>query len=172
MSAAFELALAQTLGFEGGVADSKIDRGGLTYRGITQKLYNAWRRTTGQAQQPVTLATDAEIRAIAQDEFWERCRCDELPPALAIAVFDMAFNSSPYDAKIALQTALGVKRDGVVGAKTLAAARAAGPDVVLRFLKARGAELQQIIIHDRIQVGNLEGWIDRLLDQAWKGGKP
>lgn len=170
MSAAFELALAQTLGFEGGVSDVKGDRGGLTYRGITQRLYDAWRRTTGQTQQAVTLATDAEVRAIAQDEFWERCRCDELPPALAIAVFDMAFNSSPRDAKLALQRALHVTPDGVVGQKTLAAARAAGPDIVLRFLEARGAEIQEIVIHDPSQVMFLEGWINRLLAQAWKGG--
>jgi hypothetical protein len=58
----------------------------------------------------------------------------------------------------------------VIGPKTVAAARAAGPVGVLYFLKARGAEVQQILIDDPSQVANLEGWINRLLDQAWIGG--
>lgn len=175
----FERALAQTLGFEGGASAATGDNAGKglppgtvhTYRGITQRLYDAWRRKHGQPVRHVTMIEDWEITRIAREEFWDPCRCSELPGPLAIAVFDMAFHSSPRDARIALQKALRVKGDGVIGLVTMAAARAAGPDVVLAFLKARADEVQQILINDPSQVVNLEGWISRMLDQAWRHGR-
>lgn len=169
---AFDRALEQTLEFEGeGFTDLASDRGGATYHGFTQRLYDGWRKKQGLPARGVKLITKAEERAIAMEEFWLPCKCDQLPDELAIAVFDMAFHSSARDAKSALQKALNVKRDGVIGPKTAAAAHAAGPVGVLYFLKARGAEMQEILLRDQSQAINLEGWINRLLDQAWSAGR-
>lgn len=156
-----------TLGFEGGTADSAIDRGGFTHRGVTQALYDRWRRAHDQPRQGVVFITDDEIQAIAREWFWKPCACDALPDALAIVVFDMAFNSGPSDAIRALQTAVGAKQDGLIGHDTLAKVAGADANAPLRFLKARGAHIQETIADDPPQVGNLEGWINRLLDQAW-----
>lgn len=169
----FDLALKRTLGFEGGTSNSAIDRGGFTHRGITQKLYDWWRKKHGLALRGVVFVEDAEIVAIAEEVFWTPCRCGEIPPALALVTFDMAFNSGPSDAIVALQAAVGAHQDGDFGPQTLAAvhARGADPDVVLRFLMARGAHIQETIADDPPQLGNLEGWTNRLLtqlDQAWK----
>ena len=164
----FERALLVTLGFEGGEANHPLDRGGHTYRGITQGLYDRWRRKKGREHRKVTEIDDSEIEAIALEEFWLPCRCNDLPADLAVAVFDMAFHSGVGDARRALQKALGVTQDGIIGEHTLAAARAAGPDAVSDFLKARGAELQDILIRDPSQVIFLEGWINRLIDFAWR----
>lgn len=170
-AAAFDRALALTLGIEGGLSNRKADRGGLTFRGVTQRLYDAWRDNKGLPRQEVTLASDAEIRAIALEEFWQPCKCDALPDALAIAVFDEAFNSSPANAIRTLQASLGVAVDGVLGPHTLEAA-AASTDPVLAFLKARAGFITAIVRQDATQLENLHGWIDRLLDQAWAAARP
>lgn len=171
MKSNFERAMEQTLGFEMGEANHPKDRGGHTYRGITQALYDRWRKRKGFPLRTVTEVTDDEIVAIAREEFWDPCRCGELPAHLAIAVFDMAFHSSPRDASIALQQALGVIVDGQVGMKTIAASRAAGPDIVLAFLKARAREMRDIWLRDPEQLRSFgAGWMNRLLDQAWRGG--
>lgn len=165
---AFDKALKRTLGHEGGVSDHPSDRGGFTNRGITQHLYNIWRTTTGQSTRPVNQITDREIVQIALEEFWLPCKCAELPEAIALAVFDMAFNSSPPAAIRCLQRALGVTVDGRIGPKTIAAANAAGLSLVLDFLKKRAAYIQDVIYNDSRQLDMLEGWIIRLLEQAWE----
>jgi lysozyme family protein len=173
---AFDRALAETLGVEGGASSHPKDHAGAglppgtvhTYRGITQRTYDAWRRKRNFALRAVTLIEDWEIRALSQDEFWRPCKCDQLPAALALAVFDMAFHSSPRDACRALQRAVGVTRDGDIGPVTLAAVRAGGHDVVRLFLHARAAEIQDILRAHPDQVVFLEGWIVRCIDQAWK----
>lgn len=167
MSSAFERALARTLDFEGGHVHHPKDRGGPTNRGVTQRAYDNWRVTTGQPKRSVDLITWDELSAIYLDNYWKPTGCPELPEPLAMAVFDMAVNSGPWNAKVTLQDALNVAQDGVVGPMTLLAAKST-PDSVLRFLKKRGAFIQEIVAHDPSQAVFLEGWINRLLEQAWE----
>lgn len=164
----FESALAKTLGFEGGVSDHADDRGGLTKWGVTQGAYDAWRTTTGQEKRLVTEMTEAEMRAIYLDDYWFPAGCDKLPDDLADAVFDMAVNSHPRAAIKALQRTVGVADDGVIGPVTIAAANEAGPYVALKFLKQRAALYRDILKRDPSQVVFLAGWVNRLLDQAWR----
>lgn len=168
VSSAFDRALACTLGFEGGLADVPGDRGGRTNFGVTQRTYDAWRSTTGQEKRAVDEIADEEVHALYLSEYWMPCRCDELPGALAVAVFDMAVNSGVFAAKLTLQRALGVEADGVIGPVTLDAA-AASASALLAFLKRRGAYIQDVLKVHPSDVQFLEGWINRLLDQAWKG---
>lgn len=166
-----EQALAFTRSEEGGISNDPHDHGGFTVSGYTQTLYDSWRAKQGLGLQSVTLITESEKVEIARDEFWEPCRCDELHPALAMAVFDMAFNSSPAQAIRTLQRALGfpeVDVDGRMGPHTLGAAQETRPAVlVLAFIKKRGKFLQSIVRADPTQVAELGGWIARLVDQAW-----
>lgn len=159
-----------------GTADDVVndpdDRGGLTYKGLTQGTYNGWRAKHKLLPRPVTQSTAGERRQLALEEFWLACKCDQLPEPLAMAVFDMAYHSKAVDARKTLQRALLVKVDGDIGPKTIAAARAAGPIGVLRFLKARGAVMQDIWIRDHSQLKYAEGWIARLLDQLYAVGLP
>lgn len=164
----FDRALAITLAHEGGVSNHAADRGGLTKWGVTQGAYDRWRARTGQAPRPVTEMTDAEMRAVYLDDYWMPARCDELPEELAAVVFDMAVNSGVDRAVRTLQRALGVPADGVVGPETLSAAHQAGPYVALTFLKHRAALYRDIVRDDPSQVVFLAGWINRLLEQAWR----
>jgi lysozyme family protein len=163
---AFEVALAQLYGFEGGFANNPLDHGGRTFRGVTQISYNAWRLARKLPIRPVEEATDAEITALYREVFWDTAGCDQLPVPLAIVVFDMAVNSNPINAKRTLQRALGVKDDGVIGPATIEAAKKT-PDAVLLFLEARGKFIASIIRARSDQVEFLAGWITRLLRQAW-----
>jgi lysozyme family protein len=59
--------------------------------------------------------------AIARRDFWEKMRGAALPPALALLVFDAAYNNGLSRAVRWLQAAVGVNADGVIGPATLAA---------------------------------------------------
>jgi hypothetical protein len=115
---AFLSALAKTLGWEGGFSNSAIDRGGPTQWGITQGLYDRWRKSTGQGTRPVWQITEREMQLVYFDFFWDPLHCEQLPRAARAAVFDMAVHSGEGDAVKALQRAAGFKGqdvDGVLG---------------------------------------------------------
>lgn len=163
---AFQLALAQTLVFEGSVfTDDPRDLGGATLRGVTQRTYDAWRATTGQSKRSVAFMGEDEMQAIYLANYWMPCNCDLLPAPLAGFVFDMAVNSGVWNAKLALQRVVRVRADGVIGPVTLAAITKT-PDVARRYLKQRAALLQEILAEHPGQVAFLEGWIVRLIDLA------
>jgi lysozyme family protein len=137
-------------------------RGGLTSRGITQDLYNSWRRAHGQAVQAVTLATDDERRAILHDWFWQAANCDAMPYPYDVAVFVQCVNEGKQQAVKLAQRALGVDDDGEVGDRTLEAMRAAcNRQGLLAFLRE----------NQRFYLGladpeNELGWSDRLFTIA------
>ncbi len=163
----FDTALEITLGFEGGYSNHPADHGGATNYGVTQRAYDSWRKTTGKPVQPVELIEDDEVKALYLADYWIPCGCDFLPMPLAAAVFDMAVNSGPWNAKLTLQRALGVKADGVIGEETIRAANAT-PAAILRFLKGRAGFITEIIQSKPSQVVFLHGWMNRLLDQAYR----
>lgn len=167
MSASFDKALARTLDFEGGYVHHPYDQGGATNRGITQRTYDNFRRTTGQVGRTVELIDDEEVRAIYLADYWMPCNCDSLPEHVAAAVFDMAVNSGVWNAKIALQTAAQVRADGVIGPQTIEAVNRT-PQVLLEFLKQRGHLISEIVQEKPQQAVFLHGWINRLLSQAYE----
>lgn len=165
-ASAFEEAFGFTFKEEGGLSDRAVDRGGRTWRGLTQTLYDTWRTSQGLPTRPVEEADDAELRQIFHDEFWARCHCDSLPQMLATAVFDMAVMSGPGNAAQTLQRTVHVLPDGDIGPVTLAAV-ARTPDVVLEFLQARaGFNVDDVNAHPE-QIANLHGWMNRILELCW-----
>lgn len=54
-------------------------------------------------------------------DYWDKCKCDDLPDALSIVVSDCAYNSGCSRANKILQECLGVSADGIIGPKTLSA---------------------------------------------------
>lgn len=126
MSDAFAAALEHVLSHEGGYVDHPRDPGGATNFGITLATLSRFRG------RPVT---KAEVRALTLDEakqiyrrnYWDACRCGDLPPQLAFMVFDCAVNQGPARAITFLQAAVGTTQDGVMGPKTKAAAWATVP---------------------------------------------
>lgn len=117
----FEHCLDLVLKHEGGYVNHPKDPGGETNRGVTKAVYDAYRKTRGRPIQSVKFITDDEIKAIYKFQYWDRVQGDFLPNGVDYAVFDFAVNSGVGRASKYLQAVVGADRDGVIGARTLAA---------------------------------------------------
>lgn len=93
------------------------DRGGLTKYGISQKAY---------PQLDIPSLTEADARAIYERDYWKPCQCEALPMPLDLILLDGAVLMGAHAVIGQLQRALGVVDDGVIGPKTLAAAKSRG----------------------------------------------
>lgn len=93
MNENFEKALKATLVHEGGFSNHPDDPGGATMRGITQRVYDGYRRRAGLATQSVRNINDAELRAIYREQYWNACKAPALPAGVDLVVFDGAVNS-------------------------------------------------------------------------------
>ena len=115
----FDEALKRVLVHEGGYANHPADPGGATNKGVTQRVYDGWRRRQGKALASVRHITATEVAAIYRFQYWDEIRADAMPPGVDYVVFDGAVNSGPAQAVKWLQRALGVIADGQVGTATL-----------------------------------------------------
>lgn len=117
----YKRGLSLTLAYEGGYVNHPSDPGGPTYKGITQRVYDAHRKTRGQLIQSVRYATSEEVSDIYKGQYWKLVRGDSLPAGLDYAVFDFAVNSGISRAVRYLQRQVGVHDDAVIGDETMAA---------------------------------------------------
>jgi len=106
----FDKCFTRLLGNEGGYVNNPADPGGETNWGISKRSYPAL---------DIKNLTQDDAKAIYKRDFWDSCRCEELFPVLAFAVFDCAVNSGCRQAVKLLQQALGVEDDGVFGRVTM-----------------------------------------------------
>jgi lysozyme family protein len=132
----FASSLAAVLVHEGGYVNDPQDPGGATNRGVTQHVYDDWRRSQGLAPRGVRSLEQLEIEAIYRKLYWNVCHCDDLPAGVDYCVFDFAVNSGPVRAARYLQRAVGVADDGQIGPMTLAAANAKPPCETIAALSA------------------------------------
>ena len=65
--------------------------------------------------------TVEQITRLYRAAYWDTCRCDELPPALARVVADYAINSGVNRAVTQLQSISGAVPDGALGPASMAA---------------------------------------------------
>jgi len=130
---------------EGGYSNHKDDPGGPTDRGITQATYNAWNKLKGKPQNSVKGISKAEAEDILVSQYLTPIRFSDLPSGLDYAVADFSINSGPSRAAKELQRVLGVKQDGVIGLKTLAALKTKNPQmVIVDYCKRRLAFMQDL----------------------------
>lgn len=133
MQSNFSACLGLVLKAEGGYSNNPADPGRATNMGITQTTLASWRG------HPVTVA---DVKALTADEagkiyrarYWNAVNGDNLPAGIDYVCFDFAVNSGPARAAKALQQALGVAQDGVIGPVTVAAARKAEPVGVINVV--------------------------------------
>jgi len=59
-----------------------------------------------------------DAKTIYRKNYWDACRCDQMPDTLRYPLFDAAVNSGANQAIKWLQSAVGVKADGVIGPVT------------------------------------------------------
>lgn len=99
---------------EGGYVDDPNDPGGRTKYGISANSY------PDLDIKNLTLEAAAEIY---RRDFLQPIRADEHEDGVAFQLFDFAVNSGPHQALKAIQHAVGVTVDGIIGPVTLAAIR-------------------------------------------------
>lgn len=125
----FDLAFERLLGHEGGYSDNPADPGGKTMWGVTEKVA----RAKGYKGDMRDMPQDFAKSAVYRPDYWVAVRADELPDLVRFDVFDAAVNHGVSQSAKWLQRAAGASPDGVIGAQTVAAARAAGPQLAARF---------------------------------------
>jgi len=122
----FTDALDVILEHEGDYSYDVRDPGGETCKGITVNVARKW-----GYKGPMRTIPDDLVHTIYLKDYWEKSRCDELPDMIRLMMFDSAVNQGPARAAQFLQRALGITDDGVIGPKTLAAARKVDPITLL-----------------------------------------
>lgn len=147
---------------EGGFSDHPLDPGGRTNLGITQRMLDRARKVIPGLPADVKLLTHGEAIEIYRVLYWDVNRCDELPPAIALMLFDSAVQHAPPSPVKFLQYALGVVPDGEFGPRTYAATRQVhGWEPVLREMAAR--RMAHYMRLDSIDDVFGLGWARRLL---------
>jgi lysozyme family protein len=110
----FEKAVERVLAHEGGWVHHENDPGGETKYGISKRAY---------PNEDIKNLTLARAKQIYKRDYWDKCRCDDLPFEVRFDVFDAAVNSGVSQASKWLQRAVGAKPDGVIGNLTIKAAQ-------------------------------------------------
>lgn len=143
---------------EGGLVDDPDDPGDLTKYGISKRDYPAI---------DVANLTREEASRIYDRDYYCRVRGPEMPPQIALAVFDSAVHQGPGQAVRLLQFALDAHVDGEVGPETLMAvrshvAREGVPGLLVEFLSRR-ADHYADLTHQKLPLRKFQrGWFRRL----------
>lgn len=172
----FHAALARILVHEGGKVDHPADPGGRTNKGVTQRVYNAWRTKSYLPVRDVYQISDMEVEAIYRFQYWEPINGQQLPPGVDYVVMDGAVNSGPKQSGKWLQRALGFDKsqvDGVIGSVTISATQQY-PDhdeLIARIIERREVFLRALKTFSTFG----KGWLRRIKNvketgQAWAMG--
>ncbi len=147
----FDYALEFTLKHEGGYVNDPADPGGETIYGISRRAHpEAW-----AGGRP----TKATASLIYRRDYWDACRCDELPAAVAVVVFDTAVNCGCKRAAIMLQRAVGTKQDGAIGPATIRQANQLDAGTTARLI----TEYRQAYYRTLPTFGRFgKGWTNRV----------
>lgn len=156
------------LSWEGGFVNDPDDKGGATNRGVT---IATWRQVgydkNGDGKIDVTdlkLVTAADaVSRVMKPHYWDRWKADRIASqSVANIVVDWVW-ASGANGVTKVQKILGVKVDGIVGEKTLAALNAQEPRKLFEKIKAaRVSFIEGIIKNNPSQAKFRKGWLTRL----------
>jgi len=97
------------------ITDSPHDDGGRTNDGILESEFHEWLRKHKQPIRKIETMTARERNAIYEENYYDPCRCGELPFPLDYVLMDYAVHSGVFQATKDLQRAVGAKADGKFG---------------------------------------------------------
>lgn len=163
MDSNFEKSLQLILKFEGGYVNDPNDHGGATNKGVTQTVYDEYRKSLNKSSQSVKDITDEEVKDLYYKKYWIVAMCDKLPLDVDTVHFDMAVNAGPKQAAKLLQRSVGVADDGVIGPETLAKIILIKDlkTLVKQYINKRIEFYIDIVVKDTSQIKFLKGWILR-----------
>ena len=144
--------------WEGGYDNDPDDPGGETKYGIDKRSH---------PKEDIKNLTRARASEIYWQEYWQRNRCEELPPRVGEVVMNIAVNAGSARAGKWLQQALNrhygasLAEDGQIGSKTVVVARAIlDPSNLAEALLDRTEEHYRSIARGRL-AKFLKGWLNR-----------
>ncbi|WP_150980296.1 glycoside hydrolase family 108 protein [Heminiphilus faecis] len=156
------------LSFEGGYVNDPHDPGGATNRGVT---IATWRQVgydkDGDGDIDVAdlkLITPADaVNRVMKPHYWDRWQADRIKSqSVANLVVDWVWASGKYGIT-GVQKLLGVKEDGIVGEKTLAALNAQDPRALFDHIhRARARFIEDVIARRPTSAKYRAGWLRRL----------
>lgn len=169
----FARAFAIVVGEEGGYGSNPADPGNWTGGRVGAGVLRGTKFGISAKAYPaldIERLTLADAQAIYRRDYWDTHRCGDLPPPLALLVFDAAVNGG--DAARWLQHAVGADVDGDIGDETVAAAQAVagrGWEACAEFLAWRLAYQSSLPTWSTFgaHLGRPEGWARRLFTQAF-----
>ena len=118
MNQNFDTCMTMLLAHEGGFVNHPSDPGGMTNLGVTKRTYDEYHGTDID-EEGMRQLTKADVEHIYRRNYWNRCRCQDLPSGVDWAVFDLAVNSGTGRAAKLLQRAVEAEEDGSIGPLTL-----------------------------------------------------
>lgn len=147
----FNKYISHLLEFEGGLVDDKLDKGGLTKYGISQRAY---------PHLDIRNLTRQQAKAIYYKDYWYKASCPDLPDYLKFIHFDTAVNSGVKTANKILQKCIGtVEIDGIIGRKTLAVVCNV---TTAQYIAERAVFYSKIVKRNPSQIRFIVGWMNRL----------
>jgi len=137
---------------EGGFVNDPDDPGGMTKYGISKRQYP----TTD-----IRNLTLQQAKEIYRSDYWDACKCEDLPLPLRLAVFDSAVNQGKSAAIKLLQKVVGTIADGIIGPQTINATNRTN-SIVPRYLAERALRYSKTKNFNKYG----RGWMKRLFDVA------
>lgn len=166
--AKLDILLPFILSWEGGFSNHPADRGGVTNKGVTLRTW----RTVGCDKDAdgdvdaddLRLMTDTDVRdRVLRPHYWNPWQADRiLSQSVANLCVDWGWASGPVNAIRRVQALFGLKTDGMVGPKTLAALNSGSQSVYRRIFAARKEYIERLCARDRTQQVFRRGWLRRL----------
>ena len=158
-----EAIIDQIIEREGSYVDSPFDAGGPTKFGITQATLSIWKGHPVTAEDIKQLSVNEAREIYRQKYVVEPGFGVVADDKLRSLLVDSGVNHGPQMAIRFLQSALGVKVDGVIGPYTRSALKEASPSILwLKMMGERLAFYGAIITKNPTQAKFAAGWMARM----------
>jgi lysozyme family protein len=135
MSFFTEVAFPWVIGIEKGFQDDPKDPGNWTGGKVGSGRLVGTKYGVSAASYPdldIQNITLEHAQLIAKNDFWDKFKGDEIPPAVALCVFDFGYNAGVHEGIVVLQRTLDLPEDGVVGPITINSLHARDPRWVVK----------------------------------------
>lgn len=155
------------LSYEGGFVNDPHDSGGATNKGVT---IATWRQQGYDKDfdgdidvEDLKLISDDDAIEILRKNYWNRWQADKITSQpIANMLVDWVWASGSCGIKLP-QAMIGVKPDGIVGPKTLAALESQEPEHFFYRLKNRRMNfVRNLCLYVPVKRRYLNGWIRRI----------
>lgn len=162
----FDRAFAHVIGHEGGFTRDESDPGNWTGGRVGAGRLRGTKWGISAAAYPqldIEKLTLEDAKTIYLRDYWQRAKCDELPEAVALCVFDAAVNHGPLQAVKLLQAAVGAATDGYIGPDTLRRVRSLSERTVIEWFQA-----ERILFYTRLDHFRRfgRGWVRRAISTS------